>query len=329
MKGIDFIKNVEGMVDPVEVGTIHYVQSFATSIPKNIQYKMISNGAKKNPYMGFVVEPYSFFLCYEIIDVELANSLIPDNYRMIKTKIFEEGEPKYYSIFGCFNVHTSAFWGTRMEFYVIAENTKTGLLSWVIIDYDTNTVSYDEKRGLHSGNTNTCVFTTSYDGDVIVDIRNHKNSRDLVVDGSIKQGQTKALYQRLWLEGNLSVTYGRELSHNKGETFAVIFNAKEVEKALQIPHDDVTIHLNSWYPNLIAQQPSQIVCFPYAQHFLSDSPGHFSQIKNEVELMNQYNSLDFSKIPKYSSKSIKQSMKIGQLASFIIIVVLLVAYLMK
>ncbi len=98
--------------------------------------------------MGFVVEPYSSFLCYEIADIDKAKSLLPDGFKLIKTKVFENDEPKYYCIFGCFRAHTSAFWGARTEFYIIAEDQKTGLLSWIIVDYDTDTISYDKKMAL-------------------------------------------------------------------------------------------------------------------------------------------------------------------------------------
>lgn len=59
--------------------------------------------------MSFVVEPYSLFLCYEIIDIKRAESLLPDNFELVKTKIFDTDKPKYYCIFGCIRAHTSAF----------------------------------------------------------------------------------------------------------------------------------------------------------------------------------------------------------------------------
>ena len=219
-----FAKNIEKMIDPMDVGTIQFMQSYTKSIPLSLQNKMIRGGAKSNPHMGFVVEPYSFFLCHRITDLELAQDLIPDHYRLIKTKIFEEDEPEYYCIFGSLNVHTSAFWGTRMECYIIAENKDTGLLSWIIVDYNTNTVSFDEKNGLGAGNTSDCILTTNYDGEIIIDIKDNDENRQLVLEGSLLNGKETELCSRLWLEGNLSVSYGRELSNNKGEPFAVVFN---------------------------------------------------------------------------------------------------------
>lgn len=325
-----FIKQIEKMVDPIEVGTIHFMQSYAKTIPTKMQYRMIENGAKKSPYMGFVVEPYSFFLCYEITDIVWAQNLLPDHYELIPTKIFEQdAEAKYYGIFGSFNVHTSAFWGSRMELYIVAENKETGLLSWVIIDYDTNTVSFDEKQGLATGNTKTCIITTNYQGEVIIDIHGKKDNRILTVTSDITHGVMQKLDQRLWLEGNLSVTYGRELSLNKGTPFAVIFNPKEVEQAYQIAQENIYIKTNTWYPGLFETEPSKIVCFPFAQHFLADSPGHFTQIKNEEELRQQLQNINFDTIPRYSSKPLKKAFQIGQLLSIIIIILLLIFLVMK
>lgn len=325
----NFIKNIEKMINPIEVGTIHFMQSFINSIPPTLQAKLITNGAKKNPYMGFVVEPYSFFLCYELVDLEKAQQLIPDNYKLIKTKIFNEDIPKYYCIQGCFNVHTSAFWGTRSEFYIITESKDTGLLSWVIVDYDTNTVSYDQKRGLSSSNTSSCVLTTSFDGNVIIDIQNQKNRRELILESDITQGIQKTLDSRLWIEGNLSVTYGKYLSTNKGEAFSVTFNPKEFEKALYIPLSKTKIERNTWFPGLFKDSPDQLVCFPFAQHFLSDSPGHYSTIQDEHALINRVENIDFSTFSNYSSSSIKKSFQLGQLFSFILIILLLVLLILK
>lgn len=325
----EFVSEIEKMIDPIDVGTIHFMETYAKLMPIPLLNKIIEGGAKTSSHMGFVVEPYSLFLAYRIIDLDKAKQLIPDNYRLIKTKIFENDTPDYYCIFGTFNVHTSVFWGTRMEFYVIAENIDTGLLSWIIVDYDTNTVSHDSKRGLFAGNTTHCVFTTTCTGDILVDIKNDKEKRCLVVEGHLKEGQEVGIDQRLWLEGNLSVTYGRNLSNNQGKPFAVIFDKKEVEKAIDVTNNDFDIKCNTWYPGLFEEHPHKIAYFPYAQHFLADSPGHYSSINNDEELVEEYNKIDFSIMPHYSSKSLKKSFVIGQIASTLIIIILLILLLLK
>ncbi|MGL4382231.1 MAG: hypothetical protein ACRCTA_00765 [Bacilli bacterium] len=329
MPNYEFIKNVEEMIDPIDVGTVSFMQAYAKVIPVSMQNQMIKKGASKSPYMGFVVEPYSLFLCYEIIDVALAQSMIPSNFKLIKTSIFEYDTPKYYCIFGAFNVHTSAFWGTRMEVYFIAEDLNTNLLSWVIVEYDTNTISYDERKGLSAGNTNTCIFTTNYLGDIILDIKNDQKQRVLEVEGNITGGVRKDINQRLWLEGNLSIAYGNSLTSNHNGSFAVMFEPGEVASALDIELEAIKIKANTWFNNLIAPTPSQIACFPFAQHFLSDSPGHYSTILNEEQLVKQLNQLDFTKIPRYSSKPIRDSFRKGQLISISLIIILIILLIIK
>lgn len=222
--------------------------------------------------MGFVVEPYSYFLCYELNDIEKAKELLPDDFELVKTSVFEGEEPKHHCIFGCINAHTSAFWGLRIELYLIAENKKTGLLSWIIVDYDTNTVSYDEKRGLMGSNTNNSIITTNYDGTIIVEVNRKDNLRKLVFESDITKGEFKPLEQRLWVEGNLSIGYGKNFSKEDAGIFSLKFDPLEVEKALKIPLDSLNMKINSWFPGLFKDTPSQLVCFPYAQHFISDSP---------------------------------------------------------
>ncbi len=60
-----------------------------------------------------------------------------------KTAVFEGRLEKYYGIVTMFRIHTSVFWGARTEFYLVAENTETGLLSWIMCDYISDTISYD------------------------------------------------------------------------------------------------------------------------------------------------------------------------------------------
>ena len=40
------------------------------------------------------MQPYAFFLCHEIVDLEKAQALIPDHFRIVPTRVFEGDEPK-------------------------------------------------------------------------------------------------------------------------------------------------------------------------------------------------------------------------------------------
>ncbi len=317
MKKQNFTKEVERLIDPITVGSLHFLQYFNQLLPKSIQKKVVRASSKKTPYMGFVVEPYSSFLCYEITNLNQAKALLPDGFELIKTKIFNDDEPKYYCIFGNIRAHTSAFWGVRTEFYIIARDIATNLLSWIIVDYDTNTISFDNKHGLSSPNSEQSIITIDHHGRLYVDIKRKDKSREIIFDTDIEDGAMKALDQRLWLEGNLSIGYGSNYNKLSADIFSLRFDPLEVEKALQIPVKKVNLESNTWYPGLFADKPSQVVCFPYAQHFISDSPGHSSNLTNKEELIAADKSIDFRNIKVFSTKSFKIMIILGTMASII------------
>ena len=323
-----FSKGIEKLIDPLEVGTIHFLAPYNRLLPKSIQHKIINSSGKNTPYMGFVVEPYCYFLCYEIKDLAWAQKLIPDNFQLVKAKIFDNDEPKYYGIFGCFSVHTSAFWGQRMEFYIIAEDKKTGLLSWIIVDYDTNTISYDKKGGLFESNCDTSVITTDFAGNVIVDVQNKTQHRHLAFSSNIENAPMQTLDQRLWIEGNLSIGYGRDVSENNSDVFSLTFDPQEVSRALQINHQNLQLEINTWLPGLLHEIPAQLACFPYAQHFLADSPGHSSSHQSLTDLQTAFTATNFDQIPTYSTKSMKKNFVVGASIPWFIIVILIILLLL-
>lgn len=318
-----FHKNVERLIDPISVGAIHFVQGFNRLLPKSIQKKIVEASGKKTPSMGFVVEPYATFLCYEITDTAKAQALLPDSFKLIKTRIFTDDKPKHYAIFGCFRAHTSAFWGLRNEFYIIAEDQKSKMLSWIIVDYDSDTISYDKNSGLRSPNATDAVVTTACSGEVIVDIKNKELGRELVFDLKIPEAKRSDLNQRLWLEGNLSIGYGKVLSQGSADIFSLKFEPCEVRSALKIPKENLNLESNTWYPNMLESKPSQIACFPFAQHFVSDSPGYASNLKNLDELKEAVSKIDFTKIKKFSADSFRKQILLSGAISTLIILALL------
>ncbi len=324
-----FIKGVEGLINPIDVGSLHFIQGFNKLLPKPIQEKLVKSSGEKTPYMGFVVEPYATFLCYEIADIEWAKRLLPEGFELIKTKVFDEDEPKYTCIFGCFTAHTSAFWGSRIEFYIIAENTKTHLLSWIIVDYDSNTISYDKRDGLRDPNVSKGVVTTSCEGVVYVDMEKKDGSRSLVFDCDFESGKRGSLDQRLWLEGNLSIGYGSEFDLSDASIFSLKFNPCEVRSGVNIPLESVNVESNSWYLGLFNDIPYRVLSFPYAQHFVSDSPRSASNLKNEEELVKAVEGMDFDSIEVFSTKSFKTMFLVGGIISFLITAILVVLLIVK
>lgn len=323
MQEKNFTKGVEKLINPITVGTLHFLQSFNDRLPKSVQKKMMEKSSKKNNLMGFVVEPYCFFLAYEITNKDFFEKELPDNFELTKSKIFQNEEEKYYLLIGSFSARTSAFLGNRSEIYVIAKDLSTGLTSWVIIDYDTNTISYDSKNGLTKPSADDGIVTTNFNGEVIVDMQRNDGSKKLIFNSNIKNSKSKKLDPKLWIEGNLSVAYGKKLSDD-GDVFSLKFDPREMNEALEIELKDLNIIENNWYREHLSSDPTSLVCFPYAQHFASDSPGHFSSLKNEKELVDSINEIDFDKTEVYSAENFEKLIIMMPMILTFIIVILIV-----
>jgi hypothetical protein len=322
MKKNKFTREIEKLIKPIDVGTLHFIQNINGALPIRVQKKLINNTAKLTPYMGFVVEPYSSFLFYEIKDVEYASSVLPDGFVLEKTAIIDDDVKKFYGVFGVFNAHTSGFWGTRVEYYVIAKDLSTGLLSWVIVDYDTNTISYDPKNGLRKPNADGSIFTVDFDGLIQGEFFNHENGRELDFNIDYKSGHTTGLDNRLWIEGNLSVGYSKILS-DEAEVFSLKFDPHEFDSAIEVPLDHVDVIKNSWFEGMFEETPEKVLVFPYAQHYISDSPGAHSKVHDEDELVSEISKIDFEQVNSFTAKPIVRMLFIGAIVSFIINMILL------
>jgi len=328
MSKYKFIKKVEEMIKTEDIATLRLIGPLLKYVPGKFQAKAMENSSKDNPYLGFVVEPYSTFLFYELIDLEWARRLIPDGFELEKTKVFSDGQPKYYIAFASFNVKTSAFAGTRMEVNVIARSKKTGLISWIIVDYDTNTLSHDALKGVIDCTTKQAVFTTDFAGNIIVDISNPTKNRALIFDLDSNGAEYKSVEKNFWLEGNLSVGYGREISKNSSDAFAMKFDPREVEKACRVDVDKINAIENTWYPGLFKDQVDEVLYFPFAQHYLSDSPGSYSKHDNVEEMIKEFENLDLDNIPPYSVEALRKMMKVGFISNSIVITILMTIILL-
>ena len=165
-----YIKATERTVVPSTVAQRVQGIGILRKLPKSLQHAIIERGSRTDPYMSFVVEPYAVFLAFEIVDPQAAERLLPPGYKLHPTAMFADTPNRPCAIVSAFNVHTNVFWGSRVEFYLIAENPETGLLSWVIEEYESNAHSYDPSRGFTLPSTSHSVVTTSYRGEVIVDV---------------------------------------------------------------------------------------------------------------------------------------------------------------
>ncbi len=278
-----FVMHTEGRISPKEVGALYKRAEMLARMPLPVQ-RWIVEHAGGEAYMGFVVEPYCLFLAYELDDVAAARALLPPDYELVPTTMFAGGQARHCAILGAFNVHTSVFWGSRIELYLIAEHTRSGMLTWVICDYESNTINYDPGEGFSGATTSHAVITTSHAGEVIVDVRSKDRPNHLAVTASVPSGAMRALDQRLWVDGNLSVDYGGRLTHPGSDPFGLVFDPGEMAQALHIPLEAVTVEANTFGAGWLAAAPFEVACFPYAQHFLTTSYPQASAIHDQAGL---------------------------------------------
>ena len=299
MNVLDYAKGVEKLVDPMQVGKVHYLQTKMKFLPVCLQKKLVTSAAKKADKMPFVVEPYCTFLFYEITDPEKMQKYLPDGFVPAKTSVFEGGPEKYYGIVTMFRIHTSVFWGARTEFYLIAENSATGLLSWIMCDYISDTISYDEKHGLKSPDASSAVMTTTCEGDFVCEMSNKEGDKYARCEMNLTTAKMKPLNQRLWIEGNTSIAYGRNSGEADGDLFSLTFFPEEMKQALEVPFESVRKAEVLCGVGKIGGVLERAASFPYAQHMLSDSPGQRTHYGNEAKLRAAVEKVDFKKIKKF------------------------------
>jgi len=318
-----FIKGIESLINPMEVSNFLFFQKFKGLLPSPIMRKLLYRASKNTPLMGFAIDPYSLFLFFKLKNFEEAKSMLPDRYELAKTKLFVDEEPDYYMGIGNLNTRASTFWGTRQESYLIATDKKTGLLSFIFIDILSNTLISEPRKGIADPNCKRAVFTTNSKGEVFLDIEEEKTKRKLSFTCNIKRGKMRELDQQLWLMGNTSIAHCKDLAAGDDNPFAVIFDPSEVEEALDIPIEDISIAENTLFPGLAEPEPSRVICFPFAQHYIADSPGCQTVVKDRDDLISKYNSLgDPGKLKTFSYKTIVKQLSISIAVSILIAIFL-------
>ena len=297
MNVLEYAKGVEKLVNPMGVGKIHYLQTRMRRLPVWTQRKIIMSAAKKADKMPFVVEPYCTFLFYEIPDPGKVEKFMPAGFRPARSAVFTGDTKKYYGIVSMFRIHTSVFWGARAEYYLMAENTETGLLSWVMMDYVSDSISYDEKHGLKSPDVKAAVMTTTCEGDFICEMRTEDSSKIVECTASLLRAKMRPLNERLWIEGNTSIAYGRLAGEPDGDLFSLTFFPEEMKQALDIPLNDVAHYkVASSRVGRFGAVLDKVVSFPFAQHMLSDSPGTHTHYGSEEALRKAVEAVRFDRI---------------------------------
>lgn len=325
-----FIRLVESLIDPAEVCDLYFFQRFKALVPRSLFKKVLAKTSRKTPYMGFVIEPYALFMFFRLEDMGRARALLPDRYELTKSAVFAGEDPGHYLGMGIFNTKASTFWGTRLESYLIAKDKETGLVSWVFIDIISDTLIAVPSEGVADRNTKRAIYTTSSKGDVFLDIKEDRSERRLHLRGNISRGIRRGLDRPLWVLGNTSIAHSRELAGSNEDPFAVIFDPAEVEVAMDIPLDDVRLRENSLFPGLAETEPCKVLCFPYAQHYIADSPGCRTSISNERDMEENYRRLaELKEVKTFSTRSIKRMFLSGVILLILAFTALLVLLLLR
>ena len=303
MDVLEYAKGVEKLVDPMMVGKTHYLQTRLSKLPVCLQRKIVKSATRKAGMMPFVVEPYCTFLFYEIQDPTKVQKFMPDGFMPAKSAVFTGDEEKYYGIVSMFRIHTSVFWGARAEYYLVAENTKTGLLSWVMMDYISDTISYDEAHGLKSPDVHAAVMTTTCKGDFVCEMKNLEGTKKVECTANLMHAKMRHLNKRLWIEGNTSIAYGRLAGEPDGDLFSLTFFPEEMKQALDIPMKDVVhYYVASSRTGRFGAVLDRVVSFPFAQHMLSDAPGIHTHYGSEEALRKAVEAVRFNKIRTLAGK---------------------------
>ena len=326
-----FIRHVENLIDPKEVSHLYFFQTFKKLLPRSLFKKMLNKTSKKTPYMGFVIEPYCLFLFFKLKNIEKAKSFLPERYELKKTRIFADEEPDHYFGMGVFNTRASTFWGARLECYLIAEDNETGLISFIFIDILSNTIIANPSVGVADRNSKNAIYTTNSKGEILLDFKEDTTDRQIILTGNITNGKMRNLDQPLWVLGNTSIGHSKKYSDNKSDnkddTLAVIFDPAEVEKALDIPIEDIHLKVNTLFPDLAEPELCKVLCFPYAQHYIADSPGRRTYIKDINDMIENYNKIaDMKEIKTFSTRNIK-IMFLMTISLFMVIFIFLVILL--
>ena len=299
----DFAEGVEKLVDPMAVGKTHYLQTRLKKLPIRFQKRIIKSHTKKAGQMPFVVEPYCSFFFYKIPDPSKVQKFMPEGFKPAKSAAFTGDKEEYYGIVSMFRIHTSVFWGARAEYYLVAENEKTGLLNWVMMDYISDTISYDEKSGLKSPDIKNACVTTTCEGDFLCDMETADRKKYVRADFNLRNAKMRQLNQRLWIEGNTSIAYGPRAGEEDGDLFSLTFFPEEMKEALDIPLKDVrAAAVASDTTGKFGAVLDRAISFPYAQHMLSDAPGIHTHYGSEKALREAVEKVDFNKITHLSAK---------------------------
>jgi hypothetical protein len=326
-----YIKKSESLVKPKDITAISFLGDFNKYIPKKAQQSIIRKGSADIPYMGFILEPYCFFAAFRIRDVAAAQAMLPKGYELADASVFKNGKKYPLVILSAFSARTSAFMGMRLECYVIARDKKTGSMSWIIVDYVTNTNSHDPKNGFCGYSGDPAIHTTTPYGEVLVDVRGLEGGRRFAARADLNGAVMEELDGDLWVEGNMCVDYGGALKDESSVPFSLIFDPVLMEKALKIPDAGIEIEANGFLNGIIDPlKPEAVAVFPYSQHFIIRQEHQERRIARKEDLFQEIQTfLSRDRLKTMRGDDLKKPIFRGMVVSFFVNLGIIVFLLVK
>jgi hypothetical protein len=210
----------------------------------------MERGGRGIPYMGFIVDPYCFFLSYPVTDRAAAEKMLPERYELVDTAMFS-GDPKRPQvIISAFTLRTSVFAGMRVECYLIARDKAPAASpgSSRLRDEHPDQRSCERLLGLFLGSRPLRHHALRR---ALAEAANEKRGNRYAVMADMSNGRMRELDRDLWVEGNMAVDYGGRLMDPSSRPFSLIFDPILMKQAQEIPLEAVTIRENSFMSAII------------------------------------------------------------------------------
>lgn len=330
-----FALKSESLVRPKDIIPISFLGDFNKYLPKSVQQKMVEAGTKKAPYMGFIVDPYCFFMTYPIKDMEKAKEALPEGYELAETSLFKDEVKRPLMVVGVFSIRTSAFMGKRLECYLIAKRKDTGRMAWIITDYETDTSSHDPKNGFCGFSADSAVHTATPYGELLLRMENTRSGKSFSAHVDLESGKTETLDEKLWVEGNFCVDYGGFIKDPGSLPFSLIFDPYLMREAKRIPLEKVSVEKNTFMADIIdVSNPLSAAVFPYSQHFVirQDMAGENLSSEKDVRVqigMFLGNDTFKQMLGDDLKKPLFRGMMISSIVNFCVILLLLILLLKR
>jgi hypothetical protein len=326
-----YVAKSESLAKPRDITAISFLGDFNRLLPRKAQQAMLRKGSGKVPYMGFILEPYCLFVAFRIRDESAARALLPDGYELAPAAMFRNGERHPLAIVSAFTARTSAFMGMRLEWYVIGQSRETGAPSWIIVDYVTNTNSHDPKNGFCGYSADSAIHATTPYGELLVDVRGAAGAGAFAARADLTGGAMEELDEPLWVDGNMTVSYGGALKDESAAPFSLIFDPVLMERAMRIPPDRIEIQANTFLKGLIdPTRPESVAVFPYSQHFVIRQDLKPGSIARKEDLYREIGSfLDREGVRAMSGDDLKRPLLKGMAISFLVNLGIIVFLLVK